>query len=55
MSQDKKNVNIEEICNKARESGLSEGFIQWTMEHLDLLEKLSDDNFENNLIEESDE
>lgn len=38
--------NIEEIIKESREAGLSENFIQWTIENLDLLEKLSDDNFE---------
>lgn len=38
--------NIEEIIKESREAGLSEDFIQWTIENLDLLEKLSDDNFE---------
>lgn len=46
MSQIRRDVNVYEVAKEAREAGLSEGFIQWSINNLELLEMLSDENFE---------
>ena len=58
LKQAKRDINIEEATKQARELGVSEFVIQWAINNLDLLEKLSDDNFEiksSIQFEESDE
>lgn len=48
MSQNEKNVNIEEKIKLCRNQGISEEAIQFAVNNFDLLANLSDDNFEEN-------
>jgi hypothetical protein len=46
MSQNKKNINLEEINNEYRGRGVSEAVIQFTTENYDFLAKMDDKHFE---------
>lgn len=46
MNREEKLERIVNAVKEARKAGLSEDFIKWSIDNYDMLEMLSDDNFE---------